>query len=85
MPVKDGFDAASEIRSIEKQHPRSLAQPLLSIPIVALTATTYPTELQRAINCGANETLSKPVSQLQLEECVYRILKSAARLTPTQI
>jgi len=70
MPVKDGWQAAKDIREEEqKQH-------LPMTPIVALTATTFPPELERAILAGMNETLTKPLQRYVLEESVFRILNA---------
>jgi len=76
MPVKDGFQATQEIREIERKTPRKLADPLCAVPIIALTATTYPTDLEKSIACGMNTYLIKPVSQVHLEECLFRILSN---------
>jgi len=71
MPVKNGIEATKEIRRIEKSQ---LAR--IPIPIVALTATTYPEELDNAIQCGMAEFLIKPIDQISIDECVTRLVRS---------
>ena len=60
MPVMDGIDATKILR--EKG---------VDIPIVALTANAMKEDIQRSIDAGMNEHLSKPI---QVEE-LYRIIK----------
>jgi len=80
MPVKDGLQATKEIRELENQQRPSIS-PLSRIPIVALTATTYPVEIERALASGMDECLSKPLTRIQLEECIFGTLKARNRLT----
>jgi len=54
MPVMDGYEACRAIRSAD--HPDSLR-----VPIVALTADTYPDDIRRAERCGMTSHLSKPI------------------------
>jgi CheY-like chemotaxis protein len=70
MPVKTGIEATKEIRKIEKEN--LVRNP---IPIVALTATTFPDELQKALNAGMNVCLTKPIDKLALQESLSRLLK----------
>jgi CheY-like chemotaxis protein/signal transduction histidine kinase len=52
MPVMDGYEAISKIRSIHK---------LKNIPIIALTAKAMKKDHQKCIEAGANDYLSKPL------------------------
>ena len=56
MPVMDGYTSASKIRDLI--HKAGLEQPL----IIAVTGHTEREYVERAIICGMNMVLSKPVS-----------------------
>lgn len=67
MPVMDGYHATSAIRQLEN--------PLLAnIPIVALSANTLDEDRRKAMECGMNAHLPKPVNMPQLMELVEKIL-----------
>ncbi len=69
MPVMDGYHATSAIRRLEN--------PLLAnIPIVALSANTLDEDRRKAMECGMNAHLPKPVNMPQLMELVEKILAS---------
>ena len=55
MPFMDGYEATSRIR--ELIHSENLPQPIIS----ALTGHTEQQFVNRAIDCGMNQVLSKPV------------------------
>ena len=65
MPIMDGFEAASEIRSDPE---------LASIPIIALTALVMPGDKERCLAAGMNDYLSKPVRLKVLAETIGRYL-----------
>mgnify|MGYP003218286163 CR=1 FL=1 len=54
MPVMNGYEATREIRRL--------------IPIVAMTADAFSSDIKMALNAGMNEHLSKPVSIERLQE-----------------
>ncbi|KAG0338067.1 hypothetical protein BG004_007378 [Podila humilis] len=62
MPVKSGFDAASEIRTMGQ---RSLFA--AKIPIIALTASAVPSTKEKCLAAGMNGYLSKPTKLSDLE------------------
>ncbi|KAK3846540.1 MAG: hypothetical protein J3R72DRAFT_242486 [Linnemannia gamsii] len=62
MPVKSGFEAASEIRVIG--HSSSFAA---QIPIIALTASAVPSTKEKCLAAGMNGYLSKPTKLADLE------------------
>jgi two-component system CheB/CheR fusion protein len=64
MPVMNGFDTIENIRMLEKGR---------SVPIIALTASAETSTLQRAINCGANLCLSKPINAKQLFDTLTQL------------
>ncbi|MBF0158040.1 MAG: response regulator [Magnetococcales bacterium] len=64
MPVMDGYDATREIRQWEQQKKRK------PTPILALTAHTRKEDVDRSLQVGCNEHLTKPISRKQLLEAV---------------
>jgi signal transduction histidine kinase/CheY-like chemotaxis protein len=67
MPIKNGMEATSEIRALERLRPARRRT-----PIVALTASTNPEEMSAALRSGMNECISKPTSSAVLEDTVWR-------------
>ena len=55
MPVMDGYTAAQAIRALDDPA-------LASIPIVALSANAFEEDRKRAIACGMNTHLAKPIN-----------------------
>ncbi|KAG0054664.1 hypothetical protein BGZ83_010684 [Gryganskiella cystojenkinii] len=62
MPVKSGFDAASEIRAMGMK-----SKFAASIPIIALTASAVASTREKCIAAGMNGYLSKPTKLADLE------------------
>ncbi|KAF9923580.1 hypothetical protein BGZ65_008794 [Modicella reniformis] len=62
MPVKSGFDAASEIRLLGMS-----SEFAAKIPIIALTASAVPSTKEKCIAAGMNGYLSKPTKLTNLE------------------
>ncbi|KAG0297680.1 hypothetical protein BGZ96_005344 [Linnemannia gamsii] len=62
MPVKSGFEAASEIRAIGQ-----LSNFAAQIPIIALTASAVPSTKEKCLAAGMNGYLSKPTKLADLE------------------
>jgi PAS domain S-box-containing protein len=52
MPVMDGYEAMTRIRNTEL---------IKNIPIITLTAKAMKEDYRKAIDCGANDYISKPV------------------------
>ncbi|KAF9197531.1 hypothetical protein BGZ49_001986, partial [Haplosporangium sp. Z 27] len=71
MPVKSGFDAASEIRSMGENS--SFAA---NIPIIALTASAVPSTKEKCIASGMNGYLSKPTKLADLEAMLNQWIKN---------
>lgn len=66
MPFMDGYEATRCIRELEG--------PISTIPIVAMTANAFSTDREKAISCGMNEYLSKPVNIKKMTELLNRML-----------
>ncbi|NCB93335.1 MAG: response regulator [Clostridia bacterium] len=54
MPNMDGLDAAKTIREMDREDAGT-------IPIIAMSANTYPEDIQKSLDAGMNEHLPKPV------------------------
>lgn len=66
MPVMDGYMATKTIREMDS-----------TIPILALTANVFEDDINRALNCGMNSHISKPMDleQIKKELSKYRVSK----------
>ncbi len=54
MPVMDGYEATARIRSMEREDAKT-------IPILALTANAFITDIGKAQNAGMNDHIAKPI------------------------
>jgi len=77
MPIMDGYTATREIRKIEKR------KALSPIPILAISAYALKKEIDRSIEAGCNEHLSKPLKKAELLEALVRYAKVARQ--PEQV
>ena len=59
MPIKNGFDAAREIRSVDSPD-------AMTIPIIALTADSFAVTEEKCLAAGMNGHLSKPIDTERL-------------------
>jgi DNA-binding response OmpR family regulator len=57
MPVMDGYEAMKRIRKMPK---------VSHLPIIALTAKVMPEDKVKALECGANDFMTKPVDVQKL-------------------
>jgi PAS domain S-box-containing protein len=67
MPVMDGYTATREIRERERQQGRG------HVPIVALTANAMTGQLERCLEEGMDELLTKPIEVERLCEVMDRL------------
>jgi signal transduction histidine kinase/CheY-like chemotaxis protein len=76
MPEMDGFEATRIIRD----H----GSPVLDhdIPVVAMTAAAFPDDRTRALACGMNDFLAKPVDRPALANMLEKWLTPAAAKPP---
>lgn len=68
MPEMDGIEATAAIRAFERE------KNLEHVPIIALTAHAMKGDRERFLASGMDDYVSKPVTQVELTECVQRWL-----------
>lgn len=68
MPVMDGYESATAIR--KSSHAQAKC-----IPIVAVTANAFLSDVSRCLECGMNVHIAKPIEAANL----YQVLKNFAR------
>ncbi len=66
MPVMDGYVATQTIRTWEKKNNRK------NIPIIAVSANAMAEDIQKSLDAGCTEHLTKPVKKTALLEMVQR-------------
>jgi len=67
MPVMNGYDASRAIRTLERGDAKT-------VPIVALTANAFKEDIDKALACGMNAHLPKPMDQEKTIEVTFRML-----------
>ena len=70
MPQMNGYDATKAIRALENPA-------LAGIPIVAMTANAFDEDKKKALDCGMNAHVAKPIDVEQLVEVLGEILGTA--------
>jgi len=76
MPEMDGFEATRSIRdrnSTVRDH---------DIPVIAMTANAFPEDRARALACGMNDFLAKPVDRSALAAMLTKWLRQPAAREP---
>lgn len=63
MPIMDGYEATTAIRKLPREDTQTL-------PIVAMTANAFSSDVQAALHAGMNGHIAKPLDW----ECLMRIL-----------
>jgi CheY-like chemotaxis protein len=76
MPEMDGFEATRIIRD------RSSAVLDHEIPVIAMTANAFPEDRARALACGMNDFLAKPVERPVLASMLEKWLQPASATEP---
>jgi signal transduction histidine kinase/CheY-like chemotaxis protein len=69
MPVMDGYEATKRIRA---QTGKRVLDP--NIPIVAMTANAMSEDREKALSCGMNDYISKPISIQKLRAILLKYL-----------
>ena len=70
MPVMDGLEATRRIRALSREDART-------VPIIALTANSFETDVKESLSAGMNAHLGKPADA----ETLYDTLKEFIRPT----
>ena len=65
MPVLNGYDAASEIRAMNRKDAQE-------IPIIALTADAFAADVAKARSVGMNDHVAKPLEINRLLEVLQK-------------
>ena len=68
MPVMDGLEATRRIRAMEDPG-------LASIPVIAMTANAFETDVRKAFDAGMNAHISKPFTVEELITTINKNLK----------
>ncbi|WP_143301470.1 response regulator, partial [Candidatus Entotheonella palauensis] len=66
MPEMDGFEVCQRLKGVPQWQ---------NLPIVALTALHETADYVRALECGADDFLTKPVNAAALQACVRNVLR----------
>lgn len=66
MPIMDGYEATTQIRQ-QTRH--------VDTPIVALTASIMPDEMQKCLMVGFNDSISKPIVRDILYMVIIKYLR----------
>ena len=69
MPVMNGYDAAAAIRSLEREDAPS-------VPILALTANAFTTDIGKAYSVGMNDHIAKPIDVERLITVLERCMNA---------
>ncbi len=70
LPEKNGYEITDDIREYEKNSGFEKG-----IPIIALTANTLDNDLQKCLDAGMNDYLSKPFVSEDLQSIIAKYLK----------
>ena len=74
MPEMDGYEATKHIRT-------KLSPPLCEIPIIAMTAHAFGSDVTRCISAGMNDYISKP---FKAQDLYHKIVKYLSRIDQTK-
>lgn len=70
MPVMDGLQAAKEIRALDREDAKE-------VPIIAVTANTFPEDVKKSLDAGMNEHVGKPLDGEILINTIKKCKKNA--------
>jgi signal transduction histidine kinase/DNA-binding response OmpR family regulator len=69
MPDMDGIEATNEIRNFNNEHKRST-------PILAMTAYAFTKEIEKCLDAGMNDHVSKPINKEKFLNLIYKLIFS---------
>ena len=78
MPVMDGYAATREIRKWEQEQGKK------QTPIIALTAHAMKEDVQKSLDAGCTDHLTKPIKRATLMEVVQKYTKTKTNKTKDQ-
>ena len=67
MPLMDGLQAANNIRHLSNADAKS-------IPIIAMTANAFESDIEDSRRAGMNAHLAKPIEPEQLFRTLYNLI-----------
>ena len=67
MPILNGYEATTMIRSMDREDARA-------IPIIAMTANAFTEDRLRAKEAGMNEHIAKPVDAKLLVKVIHELV-----------
>lgn len=67
MPILNGYEATKQIRKAKNEYYKN-------IPIVAMTANAFDSDVKKALDSGMNEHLSKPIDVKKVNEVLKTYL-----------
>ncbi len=73
MPVMNGLDASRAIRALERPDAGT-------VPIIAMTANAYDTDVQNCLDAGMNAHLPKPIDPENMFAVLSREISIAENL-----
>jgi signal transduction histidine kinase/CheY-like chemotaxis protein len=73
MPIMDGYTATREIRKWEREQGKK------ETPIVALTAHAMKEDVQKSLDAGCTDHLTKPIKRATLMEVVQKYTKAPTK------
>lgn len=59
MPKMNGLEAAGAIRALEREDAKK-------VPMIAMSANTFPDDIQRNLDAGINEHIAKPIDEKKI-------------------
>lgn len=66
MPVMDGYEATKAIRALERQDKQ--------LPIIAMTANAFSSDIQECLGCGMDAHIAKPIDTQELLRVLQKFL-----------
>ena len=67
IPIMNGYEAAQAIRSSNKEDAKT-------IPIIAVTADAFVSDVSKALSVGMNEHIAKPIDSTELYSILAKFL-----------
>ena len=72
MPVMDGYEATRQLRSLERED-------AASVPIIAMTADAFTSDVQKCLDAGMNGHLAKPIDPEKMYHTLAEMVMERTR------